>query len=250
MSKFIKIILVISLICNLGIIYIAKKAFEYRGNINEWLDKYVNVVEEFSGREYYSGQNKALKSNVIQENRIVFIGTQLIQNWDLGQSFPGYEVINRGISGQRVPGMILRFRPDVVELMPKMVVIEVSSYNLRAPQSLKEIQDYFITLIDLSRQNQIMPMALTMLPILADSAFVPEDDDYMIVDSINAYNNWLREYCRDNDVLLTELFEPLVNNEGYFKPALAADAIGPNMVGYDIIDDLVRDKIDSIMAKQ
>lgn len=242
--------LVISLVCNLGIIYVAQKALEYRGHINEWLDKYVNVVEEFSGRQYYHIDNERLKSAVPVPDRIVFFGTQLIKSWDVQASFSDYEAINRGIPGQRAAGMLLRFYPDVIELKPRAVVLEVSSYNLRIPQSLMEIQDYFISLVDLARQNDIIPVALTMLPIMADSAFIFENDDYKIADSISAYNAWLIEYCNRNDILLSDQFSPLADSLGFLNRQFAHDAINPNRAGYEIITGNIRPIIERIFGDQ
>ncbi len=246
MKKVWKIVLVISLLCNLGIIYVAQKALEYRGHINEWLDKYVNVVEEFSGRQYYRIDNERLKSDTTVPNRVVLFGTQLIRNYDFQPSFPEYEVVNRGIPGQRAAGMLLRFRPDVIDLAPSAVVLEISSYNLRLPQSLEEIQDYFISMVDLARENNITPIALTMLPIMADSAFVFENDAYKIADSIEAYNAWLTDYCTRNKVLLVDAFAPLVDSRGFFDVRYARDAINPNRAGYDIIANQLRSNLEQI----
>ncbi len=247
MKRVWKIVLIVSLLANLGIIYVAQKALEYRGHINEWLDKYVSVVEEFSGRQYYHDDDERLKSDTLMPNRVVFFGTQLIKNWDLKSSFPDFEAINRGVSGQRVAGMLLRFRPDVIDLYPKAVVLEVSSYNLRVPESLAEIQDYFISMVDLARQNNIVPVALSMLPILVDSAFVFENDAYKIADSIMTYNTWLTAYCRDNRVALIDIFSALKDLKGFLNPDFARDAINPNRIGYEIISDSVRIALDSTL---
>jgi alpha-L-fucosidase len=246
MKKVWKIVLVISLLCNLGIIYVAQKALEYRGHINEWLDKYVNVVEEFSGRQYYRIDNERLKSDTTVPNRVVLFGTQLIRNYDFQSSFPEYEVVNRGIPGQRAAGMLLRFRPDVIDLGPSAVVLEISSYNLRVPQSLEEIQDYFVSMVDLARENNITPIALTMMPIMADSAFVFENDAYKIADSIGAYNAWLTDYCTRNKVLLVDVYTPLVDSRSFFDLRYARDAINPNQVGYDIIANQLRSNLEQI----
>ena len=247
MKRIWKIVLIVSLLANLGVIYVARKALEYRGHINEWLDKYVSVVEEFSGRQYYQDDDERLKSDTLMPNRVVFFGTQLIKNWDLKTSFPDFDAINRGIPGQRAAGMLLRFRPDVIELHPRVVVLEVSSYNLRVPESLAEIQDYFVSMVDLARQNSIVPVALSMMPILADSAFVFENDAYKIADSIISYNTWLTGYCRDNKIALIDIFSALKDPQGFLNPEYARDAINPNPIGYGIISDSVRIALDSTL---
>ncbi len=247
MKRIWKIVLIVSLVGNLGVIYVARKALEYRGHINEWLDKYVSVVEEFSGRQYYQNENEHLKSDTLVSNRVVFFGTQLIKNWDLQSSFPEIEAVNRGIPGQRAAGMLLRFRPDVIELHPKAVVLEISSYNLRLPESLAEIQDYFVSMVDLARQNDIVPVVLSLMPILADSAFVFENGAYKIADSITTYNIWLSKYCRNNNIALIDIFSALKNPKGFLNTDYARDAINPNRAGYEIMSDSVRVVLNSIL---
>ena len=89
MTKKWRLVLLVSLIGNLTIAYVAYKAYDYRSSINYWLDKYLYVVDEFSGRARYESTNGALKSDTIVPGRIVFLGTQVIEEWPLAEYFPG-----------------------------------------------------------------------------------------------------------------------------------------------------------------
>ena len=60
------------------------------------------------------------------ELRVVFMGDSITDSWDnpkYGGFFPGKPYIDRGISGQTTPQMLIRFRADVIALKPKVVVI-------------------------------------------------------------------------------------------------------------------------------
>ena len=74
-----------------------------------------------------------------------------MEEWPLANYFPGDETINRGVTGQRLAGFLLRFRPDVAELKPQYVVIEVGSYNFRPNTDPRENFDYVVTLAEVSQ---------------------------------------------------------------------------------------------------
>jgi hypothetical protein len=66
------------------------------------------------------------------EDRVVFMGDSITQGWRLDTSFPNKPYINRGISGQTSPQMVLRFRQDVIDLKPKVVVILAGTNDVPA----------------------------------------------------------------------------------------------------------------------
>lgn len=240
MSKKWKIILAISLLANLSIIYVASKALEYRSHINEWLEKYNNVVDEFSGRQYYADSDRLLDSDTLIPDRIVFFGTQVTAGWDTNKYFRNYEAVNRGIPGQRVSGFLLRFRPDVINLHPEAVIIEVSSYNLRETTSIKEIYDYVISMVELASINGIRPLPATMIPPCRDSSDLGE---YRIMDSIEVFNNLLKRYCDINACEFMDFNGILADTDGFLNPEYASGAIDLNEKGYELISSEVNRKL-------
>jgi lysophospholipase L1-like esterase len=229
-----KIILILSLIGNLFIVYVAYKALDYRRHTNYFLDKYTNVVDDFSGRKTYQADNDRLKKLPVPPNRIVFIGSQITRGWDLRMHFPEFEAVNRGISGQRLAGYLLRFRSDVVDLRPKAVVIEFSSYNFRPENGINELEDFIMTLSDIARANGIVPILTTVVPVGPD--FESEiEEPYNVQDSLNVYNRWLRPYCHDNNIPLVDFAEILGDSMGYLSKQNAAGQILLSPAGYEKI---------------
>ena len=227
-----KIILIISLLGNLSIFYVAMKARGYRAHINEYLDKYTHVVNEFSRRDRYSDENKQLISDTLVNNRIVFIGTQVTENWDLEKYFPKHEVVNRGVSRQRISGYLLRFRPDVIELRPKAVVIEVSSYNFRPQNTVREIEDYVASMAELARTHGIEPLSATIIPPCRKIRGLSDLENYSIMDSISVYNNWLKEYSNQNSYKYIDFNRALSDVDGYMKDEYTYSCIDLNEKGY------------------
>ncbi len=240
-----KIILTVSLLGNLGVLYVGWKGLEYRAHINEFLEKYTYVVEEFSGRSRYRDANRELPADDSEGGRIVFIGSQITANWDLGRYFAGYQTVNRGISGQRVAGYLLRIAPDVVKLKPKAVVVEFSSYNFRPENSVEEIRDYMATFGDIAGANGIQPIFTTVVPVRSDF-YVDEIGDYSVPDSLEVYNDWLRAYCLEREYPLVDFHSLLADSDGNLLEDVSAGQILLNDRGYEIISQAVREKLKDI----
>lgn len=224
-----KIILIISLIGNLAIVYVGYKALKYRAYVNYWLDRYTLVLAEFSGRSEFAEENRELKSVVQLDDRVVFLGSQVTKNWDLQDSFRQYEAISRGVPGQRVAGFLLRFVPDVLELYPKAVVIEISSYNFRPECSLKEIMDYTVSLADLARMRNIEPVIGTVIPPRKRAVKL---SSYAIMDSLQVFNRWLVENASSDRWRYVDFRSVLSDESGHLREDLSADGIDPNKEGY------------------
>lgn len=234
------IILVLSITLNLSIFYVAYKALEYRSHINYFLDKYTNVVNEFSGRSYFEKENQILKNEIKNGSRVVLFGTQVTENWEITDTSSSFQFISRGLPNQRLAGFLLRFKPDVIELEPKFVIIEVSSYNFRPQHTVKEIQDYVTLMAELAIYHNIAPVLTTIIPLTEQSLTdLPDYDDigdYPVMDSLQFYNEWLREYSASNQIKLIDFNYILSDSSGYLKPDYASGPIDLNQAGYDLID--------------
>lgn len=240
-----KIVLIVSLAGNLGILYVGWKALEYRSHINYFLEKYTYVVAEFSGRDRYVSANKALSPDSSSKGRVVFLGSQITARWNLERYFPEYQAVNRGISGQRLAGYLLRIVPDVVELRPKAVVVEFSSYNFRPENSVREMCDYVASFGDIAIANGIRPVFTTVVPV-KDDFHLEEIGDYSVADSLEAYNLWLRTFCRAKGYPMVDFFELLADDEGNLRKDLAAGQILLNEKGYDIVSETTRRVLDKL----
>lgn len=230
MGKVGKTLLALSLAANIGVVYVAYKALEYRGHINFFLDKYTKVVKEFSNRDVWEKANAELGPPHPDKPRVVFLGTQVTARWNLAESFPDYETINRAVKHQRLSGFLLRFRPDVIELRPKAVVMEISSYNLRPESSIKELTDYVTTLVDLSKSAGIRPVITTAVPPREGNTGL---GDYNLHDSLKVYNSWIRQFADSAKVAIADFDTALSGDNGYMTESLSYEMIDPNQAGMD-----------------
>ncbi len=235
-----------SLLGNLTIVYVAYKAVKYRDYINYWLDKYENVVEEFSSRHVFAEANVQLEPVPAGEQRVVFIGTQVTRRWPLPPVIDNWQTVNRGIDGQRLAGYVLRFVPDVIELHPSAVMIEISSYNFRPDVSVKELMDYTSSMADLARCNGIVPIIGTIIPPRKDAVHIEDAPDYSVEDSLAVFNVWLHEGAASNHWRLVDFHDLLANPQGHLRYNLSFSGVDPNDDGYKLMTAAVDSVLSSL----
>lgn len=236
-----KALILLVLALAMTIVYVTWRALDYRDHVNVFLEKYTKVVNEFSQRTVFAEANLALQSDTIVPHRVVFFGTQVARNWDLAASFPGWETINRGIAGQRLSGMLLRFRPDVLALRPQAVVIEISSYNFREESTIAELEDYAADMAELARYHGITPILTTLIP--HRKGYHVYESDYQVIDSVAVYNRWVRAYCDSQAVPLVDFNGLLADSRGYLREELSANAVEPNEKGYAVLTSALREAL-------
>ncbi|MFH1373867.1 MAG: GDSL-type esterase/lipase family protein [bacterium] len=155
--------------------------------------------------------------------------------------FPRYRTVNRGLSEQRLAGYLLRFRPDVIDLKPRAVVIEFSSYNFRPENTLAENKDYLVSLAELARANGIEPILTTVLPVRNELYY----EGYSVQDSLVVFNRWLTAFCRDHDYRLVDFNTIVADADGFLRAELSTGHIELNHRGYDAISEATRTTLPS-----
>ena len=142
------------------------------------------------------------------ENRVVFFGDSITDIWKLEDYFPGKPYLNRGIGGQTTPQMLVRFRQDVIDLHPKVVVILAGTNDIAGntgPMRLEDIEADYASLAELARANHIAVVFSSVLPV---HNYTPKSQDFFAQRSpekILALNRWLKDYCAANGLRVSRL---------------------------------------------
>ena len=127
--------------------------------LNQWrLSRLPLLMDDFGELARYRDANAALQPPARGENRVVFFGDSITDLWKLDEYFPGKPYINRGISGQTTPQLLIRFRPDVIELHPKVVVILAGTNDIAGntgPMRLEDIEANYASIAELARAHDI-----------------------------------------------------------------------------------------------
>jgi len=192
----------------------------------------------------YQTQNQALRAQPLETDRVVFFGDSITEFWDLVQAFPGKPYINRGISGQTTAQMLVRFRPDVINLQPKAVLILAGTNDLAGntgPMTVDRITDNYASLAELARANAIQLIFASVLPVHDYGSIV--QSNLRPPDSIRALNQWLRDYCKYHQHIFLDYYHAMVDDQEMLKAELAEDGVHPNAKGYDIMKALAESAI-------
>jgi hypothetical protein len=116
------------------------------------LTRLENQLKDWPNLGRYREANTKVAPPAKDEKRVVFMGDSITDGWKLAEYFAGKPYLNRGISGQTTPQMLIRFRPDVVALKPKVVVILAGTNDLSGntgPMPLSATEDNLASMADL-----------------------------------------------------------------------------------------------------
>lgn len=207
----------------------------------------------------YHEANTKVAAPAKDAQRVVFMGDSITDSWDdpkYGGFFPGKPYLDRGISGQTTPQMLIRFRADVLALKPKVVVILAGTNDIAGntgPMSLEAIEDNLISMSELARANKIRVVLSSVLPI---SDYAKTKEGKPIIRSvqrppeqIKALNNWMRKYAADSKAIYLDYYSAIVDDQGLLKEELSEDGLHPNQKGYDIMAPLAERAITSALKK-
>jgi acyl-CoA thioesterase-1 len=214
---------------------------------NPGLDQYrasriATFTDDFGQLARYADADAALKPPAPGENRVVFFGDSITEGWHLDEYFAGRPYINRGISGQTTPQMLVRFRQDVIDLHPKVVVILAGTNDIAGntgPMRPEDTEANYASFADLARANNVLVVFSSVLPL---HNYTPQSQAYFPghpPEKILALNQWLKAYIATHpECIYLDYFSPMIDDKGLLKRELAEDGLHPNATGYKIMAPL------------
>jgi len=199
-------------------------------------------TDDFGQLARYRDANAALKPPAPGENRVVFFGDSITDIWHLDEYFPGKPYINRGIGGQTTPQMLVRFRQDVIDLQPKVVVILAGTNDIAGntgPMRLEDIEADYASMAELARAHHIRIVFSSVLPV---HNYTEKSKDFFAQRSpekILELNRWLKAYVAEPaDCIYLDYFSAMVDDKGLMKKDLADDGLHPNAAGFKVMAPL------------
>jgi lysophospholipase L1-like esterase len=202
------------------------------------------MLQDWPDLARYRAANANLAPPAPGEKRVVFMGDSITDAWGhpTGVFFPGEPYINRGISGQTTPQMLIRFWPDVIALQPKVVVILAGTNDIAGntgPSTPTMIEDNLMAMADLARANKIRVVLASILPA-ATYPWQPGTDPRA---QISAMNAWIRNYCAQKKYVYLDYYSAMVNPDQGMKSELTIDGVHPNAAGYKAMTPLAEKAI-------
>jgi len=185
------------------------------------------------------------------ENRVVFMGDSITEGWKFDApegSFAGKPYINRGISGQTSPQMLVRFRQDVIELQPKVVVLLAGTNDIAGntgPMTLDQTEDNLASMADLATANHIRVVLCSVLPAY-DFPWHPGLDP---ASKIVALNTWIKSFAAEKGYVYVDYHSAMKDQRDGLPPSLSKDGVHPTPAGYAVMAPLVEAGIKSALAQ-
>lgn len=200
-------------------------------------------LQDWAQLDRYRTANAALQLPAPGVKRVVFYGDSITDNWQrVVDFFPGKPYLDRGISGQTTPQMLVRFEQDVVHLHPAVVVILAGTNDIAGntgPSTPEMIEDNFKSMTAIAKANGIKVVISSITPAFA----YPWKPGAKPADEIRALNEWLKDFSRkDGDVYL-DYYDSMADAEGGMKPGLSSDGVHPTAKGYSIMAPLAEKAI-------
>lgn len=207
-------------------------------------------AQDWANLNKYQTENTKLEPAGTSKNRIVLMGDSITEFWSPNDPdfFSGKPYINRGISGQTTPQMLIRFRADVIELKPEIVVILAGINDIAGntgPSTLDMITDNIFSMAELAKANHIKVILCSVLPAL-DFPWKPNQNP---AEKVIALNKMIKEYADANKITYLDYYSAMVNEQKGLKADYSSDGVHPNKLGYQVMAPLAEKAIQSILSK-
>jgi lysophospholipase L1-like esterase len=219
--------------------------------LEERVETQRRLLWDWAGLIRYGSEDTEVPKLKANEDRVVFLGDEITERWGQGGAkfFPGKPYLNRGITGQTTPQMLVRFRQDVIKLNPKVVVILAGTNDiasLNAPITQGMTAENIMSIVELAKANNIRVALASLTPI----------NDYSTKQSlvrpfgkIIGINNWLKEYAAQSGSVFLDYYSAMAEGRN-LKKELSADGLLPNDAGYAAMAPLAEAAIAQALGKK
>jgi len=211
-------------------------------------------LRDWANLTRYREMNRTLPAPAAGEARVVFMGDSITDAWSnqprFGPFFPGKPYVGRGISGQTTPQMLIRFKPDVIDLKPKAVVILAGTNDIAGNTGVmtnEEIQGNVQMMAELAKAHGIKVVLSSIMPTAAYHATGVPQTVTRPMSRIKAINDWMKSYAAANGHVYLDYFTPMLDAAGLMKAELTTDDLHPNAAGYAIMAPLAQAAIDKAL---
>ena len=210
-----------------------------------------SYAQDWANLKCYQKENAELPISNPNEHRIVFMGNSITAGWKNThpEFFANKPYVNRGISGQTTPQMLLRFRQDVINLKPSAVIILAGINDIAGntgPSTIEMIMDNIVSMVELSKANNIKVILCSLLPAYD----FPWRKGLEPAEKVIKMNASLKAYANQNNLIYIDYFTPMANASNGLKENLGNDGVHPNLTGYLIMEPLVEAAISKVSIQK
>jgi lysophospholipase L1-like esterase len=211
----------------------------------------------------YHQANEELKKQPGDARRVIFLGDSITDGWRLNEYFPGKPYVNRGISGQTTPQMLVRMYPDVIDLKPAAMALLAGTNDIArntGPETAEMIEENIMAITELAQNHGIKVILCSILPV-SDYPFLKQQSgqsapaapgpgfgppairvkmtDGRPPADILRLNAWMKDYAARVNAIYADYFSAFVDERGWLRDGYSGDGLHPNAEGYKLMAPIV-----------
>lgn len=208
-------------------------------------------AQDWANIRKYEKDNSKVSLPVKGEKRVVFMGDSITDFWINNDSsfFSGKPYFDRGISGQTTGQMLVRFREDVINLQPGVVVILAGINDIaenNGPSKLEDVFGNIVSMAELAKANHIKVVVSSILPAFS----FPWRPSINPVPKIKELNEMIKDYADKNKIVYLDYFTAMADQRSGLPSNLSNDGVHPNLKGYKVMEPLVEKAIEAALKKK
>jgi len=193
--------------------------------------------KDWANLNRFKMENAALPSPPKNEKRVVFMGNSITEGWQYIDTnfFKNKQFVNRGISGQTTPQMLLRFRQDVVRIKPYAVVILAGINDIAQNNGYISVEDIFgniQSMAELAEASGIKVILSSVVP----ANIIPWNEEIEPADLVIQLNTMLEKYCKANNYTYVDYYSKMVDGKKGLDRKYSDDGVHPNLAGYKVME--------------
>lgn len=209
------------------------------------------LAQDWANLNKYQNQNATLKLSKPSPKRVVFMGDSITEFWSVINPafFDGKPYVNRGISGQTTPQMLIRFRADVIDLKPDVVLLLAGINDIAGntgPSTLEMIANNIFSMAEIAKANHIKIILCSVLP----ASDFPWRQGLQPAEKVIALNKMVEEYAKTNEILYLDYYSAMVNENKGLKSIYSEDGVHPNKKGYEVMNPLAEAAIAKVSSRK
>lgn len=237
-------------IYTLTLAQVSGNADQKKADSLRWAEEEFRLHNDWANLKRFEAENVRLPAPLKDESRVVLMGNSITQGWSDKdpEFFKGKAYVNRGIGGQTTSQMLLRFRPDVINLKPKVVVILAGTNDIAGntgQTSEATIIGNIQSMALLAQHYGIKVVLSSILPVYD----YPWKKGLNPVPKIHSINTQLKVFAQRNNMVYLDYFTPMADERKGLKSDLTYDGVHPNLAGYKVMEPLLEAAVHAALKK-
>lgn len=211
-------------------------------------ERLAGELQDWNQLGRYHQDDLRLESQPAVPGRVVFLGDSITDIWNLEKFFPGKPYVNRGISGQTTPQMLVRMYPDVIDLKPAVVILLAGTNDIAqntGPETVKMVEENYKAITELAEAHHIKVILCSLTPVSDYTAHsqTPRRPPAQILE----LNAWIKRYSERVHATFADYYSALADSKGMLKNGYSDDGLHPNERGYALLAPVAEAAIEKAM---